>query len=204
MIVTGITKCGKGRFIVKLESGLSFPLYTAELAKFGTEAGSDLSDESLDEIMTRVLPARCIKRALNLLRKKNFAENELRTKLSDGGYPQEIVDNAIEYVRSYGYIDDVRYACDYIRYHSSQGRGKMRIRLDLSRKGISSDDFEKAWEEMSDLDLVPDSSEAIRDLLEKKHFTPDMDIKEKNRIIAFLIRRGYSQEDIYREIFHLT
>jgi len=80
----------------------------------------------------------------------------------------------------------------------------MRIRLDLSHKGISSDDFEKAWEEMSDLDLVPDSSEAIRDLLEKKHFSPDMDIKEKNRIIAFLIRRGYSQEDIYREIFHLT
>ena len=57
-----------------LESGLSFPLYTAELAKFDTEAGSDLSDESLNEIMTRVLPARCIKRAMNLLQKKNFAE----------------------------------------------------------------------------------------------------------------------------------
>lgn len=187
-----------------LESGLSFPLYTAELAKFDTEAGSDLSDESLNEIMTRVLPARCIKRAMNLLQKKNFAENELRTKLSDGGYPAEIIDTAIEYVRSYGYIDDVRYASDYIRYHSSQGRGKNRIRMDLARKGISSDDFEKAWDEMSELDLVPDSGEAIRALLEKKHFSPDMDIKEKNRIIAFLIRRGYSQEDIYREIFHLT
>ena len=118
MLVKQVTKCGKSRNLVKLESGLSFPLYTAEVTKFDAWEGSDLSDESLSEIMTRILPSRCIKRAMNLLQKKSFAEGELVRKLSDGGYPDEVIDKAIEYVRSFGYIDDVRYASDYIRYHS--------------------------------------------------------------------------------------
>lgn len=200
MLVTHITKCGKSRFLVKLESGIEFPLYSSELARYDTEEGSDLSDETLDEIMTQILPSRCIKRAMNLLQKKSFAEKELRNKLAEGGYPGGIIDNAIEYVRSYGYIDDVRYASDYIRYHSSEGRGKGRIRADLFRKGISDDDFEKAWSETFELGLVADSRDAIRELLEKKHYSDDMDIKEKNRIIAFLMRRGFSSDDIFQVI----
>lgn len=198
MIVTHITKCGRSRSIVKLESGLSFPLYSSELSKFDTKEGRDLSDESLHMIMTQILPSRCIKRAMNLLQKKTFAEGELVRKLSEGGYPEEIVDKAIEYVKSYGYIDDVRYASDYIRYHSSQGRGKNRIRMELMQKGVGDADFEKAWSETEELGLIEDSSEAIRRLLEKKHFTSDMDPATKNKIAAFVIRRGFSSEDVFR------
>ena len=200
MIVTRITKCGRSRSIVRLESGLSFPLYSSELSKFDTEEGRDLSDEALQQIMTQILPSRCIKRAMNLLQKKTFAEGELRKKLIEGGYPDEIADKAIEYVKSYGYIDDVRYASDYIRYHSSQGRGKNRIMMELRVKGISESDFEKAWDETDDLGLIEDTGEAIRKLLEKKHFSQDMDPAQKNKIAAFLMRRGFSPEDIFREM----
>lgn len=150
--------------------------------------------------MTQILPSRCIKRAMNLLQKKTFAEGELRKKLIEGGYPDEIADKAIEYVKSYGYIDDVRYASDYIRYHSSQGRGKNRIMMELRVKGISESDFEKAWDETDDLGLIEDTGEAIRKLLEKKHFSQDMDPAQKNKIAAFLMRRGFSPEDIFREM----
>lgn len=150
--------------------------------------------------MTQILPSRCIKRAMNLLQKKTFAEGELRKKLIEGGYPDEIADKAIEYVKSYGYIDDVRYASDYIRYHSSQGRGKNRIMMELRAKGISESDFEKAWDETDDLGLIEDTGEAIRKLLEKKHFSQDMDPAQKNKIAAFLMRRGFSPEDIFREM----
>ena len=198
MLVKQLTKCGKSRSLVKLESGLSFPLYSSEVEKYDAWEGSDLSDESLSEIMTRILPSRCIKRAMNLLQKKSFAEGELVRKLSDGGYPEEVVDKAIEYVRSFGYIDDVRYASDYIRYHSSQGRGKNRIRMDLRAKGISDESFEKAWDENSELGLIPGADEEIERLLEKKHFDPDMERADKDKIAAFIMRRGFSAEDIFR------
>ena len=198
MLVKQVTKCGKSRNLVKLESGLSFPLYTAEVTKFDAWEGSDLSDESLSEIMTRILPSRCIKRAMNLLQKKSFAEGELVRKLSDGGYPDEVIDKAIEYVRSFGYIDDVRYASDYIRYHSSQGRGKNRIRLDLRAKGISDESFEKAWDENAELGLIPAVDEEITKLLQKKHFDPDMERSDKDKIAAYIMRRGFGAEDIFR------
>ncbi|MBP3753861.1 MAG: regulatory protein RecX [Lachnospiraceae bacterium] len=198
MLVKQITKCGKSRNLVKLESGLTFPLYSSEVTKFDTREGSDLSDESLSEIMTRILPSRCIKRAMNLLQKKSFAEGELVRKLSDGGYPEEVVEKAVEYVRSFGYIDDVRYASDYIRYHSSQGRGKNRIRMDLMTKGISDESFEKAWDENMELGLIPGTEEEIKKLLEKKHFNPDMERSDKDKIAAFIMRRGFSAEDIFK------
>jgi regulatory protein len=204
MLVKQIIKCGRSRSIVKLESGLSFPLYSSELDKFDTKEGGDLSDGSLEIIMTQILPSRCIKRAMNLLQKKNFAEGELVKKLIEGGYPEEIVDTAVSYVKSYGYIDDVRYASDYIRYHSSQGRGKNRIRMELMQKGVSDADFEKAWSQTEELGLVEDSGEAIHKLLEKKHYSPDMDPADRNRIAAFLMRRGYSSEDIFREMKAFT
>ncbi|MBO4909368.1 MAG: regulatory protein RecX [Lachnospiraceae bacterium] len=198
MLVKQITKCGKSRNLVKLESGLTFPLYSSEVTKFDTREGSDLSDESLSEIMTRILPSRCIKRAMNLLQKKSFAEGELVRKLSDGGYPEEVVEKAVEYVRSFGYIDDVRYASDYIRYHSSQGRGKNRIRMDLKNKGISDESFEKAWDENMELGLIPGTEEEIKKLLAKKHFNPDMERSDKDKIAAFIMRRGFSAEDIFK------
>lgn len=200
MLVKQIVRCGKSRSIVKLESGLSFPLYSSELNKFDTKEGEDLSDGSLEIIMTQILPSRCIKRAMNLLQKKSFAEGELVRKLSEGGYPEEVICKAVEYVRSYGYIDDVRYASDYIRYHSSQGCGRNRIRAELMQKGISDADFEKAWSETEELGLIEDSSDTIRKLLEKKHFSPDMDLSERNKITAFIMRRGYSPEDIFRQM----
>ena len=198
MLVKQLTKCGKSRNLVKLESGLTFPLYSSEVTKFDTREGSDLSDESLSEIMTRILPSRCIKRAMNLLQKKSFAEGELVRKLSDGGYPEEVVEKAVEYVRSFGYIDDVRYASDYIRYHSSQGRGKNRIRMDLKNKGISDESFEKAWDENMELGLIPGTEEEIKKLLEKKHFNPDMERSDKDKIATFIMRRGFSAEDIFK------
>lgn len=198
MLVKQIIKCGRSRSIVKLESGLSFPLYSSELDKFDTKEGGDLSDGSLETIMTQILPSRCIKRAMNLLQKKSFAEGELVRKLSEGGYPEEVIDKAVEYVRSYGYIDDVRYAADYIRYHSSQGRGRNRIRLELRAKGISDDSFEKAWNEMEEVGLIADTDSQIEKLLEKKHFSPDMERSDKDKIVAFILRRGFSSEDIFR------
>ena len=158
----------------------------------------DEADESLNTIMTQVLPSRCIKRAMNLLQKKNYASSELRRKLSEGGYPEEIVEKAVEYVSSYGYLDDAGYAADHIRYHSSQGRGRNRIRMELLQKGVSEEDFEKAWNEMQELGLIEDPDDAIRSLLGKKHFSQDMESGDRNKIAAFLMRRGYSAEDIFR------
>ena len=41
-------------------------------------------------------------------------EKKLRQKLVEGKYPEDIIDIALAYVKSYGYIDDEAYARDYM------------------------------------------------------------------------------------------
>ena len=64
-------------------------------------------------------------RALHLLEYMDRTEKGLRQKLEQSGYPTEVVDEAIRYVKSYGYIDDKRYADNYLRTRSN-GKGRRR------------------------------------------------------------------------------
>jgi regulatory protein len=42
-------------------------------------------------------------------------ERELKNKLREAGYPECIIDKTLDYVKSYGYINDSRYAANFIR-----------------------------------------------------------------------------------------
>ena len=57
---------------------------------------------------------RAKRRALYILERCDRTEQELRTKLSRN-YEPETVEEAIRYVKQYDYIDDKRYAINYLK-----------------------------------------------------------------------------------------
>ena len=65
---------------------------------------------------------------MHLLEKRDYTEKELRQKLTAGKteYTQEEMDIAIDYVKSFHYVDDGKYACKYIEAMRSR---KSRSRL---------------------------------------------------------------------------
>ncbi len=65
----------------------------------------------------------------------------------------------------------------------------------LQRKGISREIIREQLEETEH-----DSGEAIRVLLEKKHYKAGDSAGGGKKIIAYLMRRGFSWEDIRREM----
>ncbi len=195
MIVTDIRELDKKRSKIYLGGEFAFVLYKGEIREYKIVVGEELEQNIYDEVMTVVLPKRAKLRAMNLLQKKDYTERQLRDKLSDGDYPQELVDDAIAYVKSFNYIDDERYARDYITYHMSV-RSKNRIIQDLSNKGIGKDIYQNILEE-----LYQDDSDAeieqIKKLLFKKHYDPEtFEYEDKQKIMAFLIRKGYNSSDI--------
>ena len=198
MIVTDVIELDKKRNKIYIDGEFAFVLYKGELTDYCIKAGQELSEPNYNDIIDVVLPKRCKLRAMNLLQKKDYTEKQLRDKLSEGLYPTEIVDDAIHYVKAYHYLDDERYARDYITYHMPI-RSRNRIIQDLSGKGISKDIFmpiveELYMEEDSDIEL-----EQIRKLLAKKHYDPEQaDFKEKQKIMAFLMRKGFQMADIKR------
>lgn len=135
-------------------------------------------------------------RALHILERSDRTEQELRSRL-EKNYVEEAVEEAIAYVKEYHYIDDKRYAVNYL---SSRGRVKSRRQVEqelLYKKGISREVLEEAR-----LEAEPqDEREQIRRWMEKKRIQPETaDRDELRKFYLFLMRRGFRSEDILSEI----
>lgn len=199
MIVTGITELSKTRCKIEIDQEFAFVLYKGELRLYHLREGQEITEEDYRTILEEVLPKRAKLRAMNLLKSREYTTQQLRMKLSQGLYPEVVIDEAIAYVGSFHYIDDRRYAADYINSHADT-RSRRRIEQDLLRKGISSGAVEQAWNEWEAYGGEQDEMTMIRQLLEKKHYSPQADAKERQRMYGFLLRRGYSPELICKAL----
>ena len=197
MIITSIKEYDRKRSQIYIDGEKAFLLYKGEIRKYKLEEGEEIDQLTIDVIVREVLCKRAILRAMNLLQKRDYTEYKLREKLNDGGYPQSCIDDAIDYVKSYNYLDDRRYAEDYIRYYM-ESRSKKRIMQDLAQKGINRDLINEIIDESYSSDDSDVELEQIKHLLNKKHYSPDLEYKEKQKIMAFLYRKGYSTELIYK------
>ena len=108
------------------------------------------------------------KKALRLLTVSDRTEYQLREKLREGDFPPEAIDAAVEYVRSYHYINDGRYAEIFIRSKRSE-KSIYEIRMELKKRGVSEDLIERA---VSSADL--DDRSVIRHLFMKKYAAKDL------------------------------
>ena len=195
MIVTQIVELSKSRSKVYIDQEFAFVLYKGELRLYHVAEGREIDEKDYEEIMCVVLPKRAKLRAMNLLQKRSYTEKQLTDKLKEGCYPQKIVEEAIAYVKSFRYIDDLQYATDYITCYEER-KSLKKIEMELLQRGISKAILKKALEDWEENGGKQDESSMIKELLEKKHYTGDCDIKEKRRIYAFLLRKGYSPERV--------
>ena len=198
MIVTDIQELSKSRSKIVLDQEFAFVLYKGELRQYSIKLGQEFSEEAYREIMTEVLPKRAKLRAMNLLKSRTYTTVQLRIKLQQGGYPETVIGEALEYVASFHYTDDLRYAVDFITDNEHR-KSRFRIEQDLRGKGISAEVIEQAWQEWQANGGTQDEDAMIEALLRKKNYDPERaDIKEQQKVYAFLMRKGFSGEKISR------
>ena len=201
MKVTRILELSKSRSKVYIDEEFAFVLYKGELRLYHVREGEELSEEDYNKIILEVLPKRAKLRAMNLLMGREYTREELRRKLASGCYPEQIIEDALDYVESYRYIDDGRYALSYITYHE-EDKNRRQIEQKLMQKGISKDTLEKAWQEWEEKGGRQDEQAMIEKLLQKRHYMRETaDIKEQQRTYAFLMRKGFSSEAIRSAIY---
>ena len=195
-VITSIEELDKSRVKVYIDEQFAFVLYKGELRSMGLKQNSAITEHQLFQITSEILPKRAKKRAMNLLQKRQYTEKQLRDKLKQGLYQEEVIDDAVEYVKSFHYIDDLRFASDYILYYSEY-RSRGRIENDLIKKGIDRDVILKAYALTEEKDNLTDEQDLIRKELEKKHFHIDeADFAQKQKIIGYLYRKGFRLENI--------
>lgn len=134
---------------------------------------------------------RAKKKAMALLLHNDRTEWQLRDKLARSGFSEEAVDEAVEYVRSFHYIDDERYAVRFVEiYHET--RSIKRLRQDLYKRHVPDEYIEIAIENIDN-----DDSAALNCEFERiGQKLADMSYEEKQKVAAKLYRKGFRMEDI--------
>lgn len=202
MLVTKIEELDKKRVRIFIDGEFAFVLYKGELYLYGVKEGQEIDAAKYTEIVREVLPKRAKLRSMNLLKARAYTERQLRDKLQQGGYSEEIIQEAIAYVKSFGYIDDRRYAQDFISYHM-ENKSRKRMKKDLMAKGIRREIIQEVMECMEDEGEVPDEIAMIKELLRKKNYDSQTATnKEKQKLSAFLYRKGF-QPDTIRSVLLL-
>lgn len=208
MQIDSIVPVTKDRNRVILDTGESFVIYKGEQRILKLTENSELPEDTYNRIMTVILPKRAKLRAMNLLKVRPYTEYQLRRKLSEGGYPDTVSEIAIEYVKSFGYIDDKTYAVDFIK-SQTDCRSKKELYLKLSQKGIQREVLDYAFNvtygSYSDAhdECSFDETEVIIKALQKRHFTGNETYEERQKLLAYFYRRGFEMDNVFKAMDQL-
>ena len=124
-------------------------------------------------------------------------ESQLRTKLKQGLYPDDIIEQAMAYVKSFGYVEDENYARRFVLSRQNS-KSKKEIYASLCQKGVAKETIDKVMEECYEME---EERGAIQKILEKKRFCAEKATEaEKAKICGYLLRKGFRYEDIRQVI----
>ena len=197
MTVTKIELVTKTRYKVYVDGQFAFVLYKGELSRYHIAEDSELEEDIYQNLRKEIVLKRAKLRAMHLLNDMGRTESQLRTKLLRNDYPSDIVEEAIAYVKSFGYINDAEYARNFIE-NRKEKKSKKEIYAALCQKGLPKDLIETALEERYADD---DSIAAIEAIVRKKKFDPkSTDYREMQKMMGYLVRKGFRYDDIRQVI----
>lgn len=161
----------------------------------GYVSGDEIDDGDLVAFKEAAGSRLAFNSAMFSLDMRDHSEREIRQKLSRK-YDENSVDTAVEKLLDLGLVNDRRYAELLTRELFERKRyGKNRVRSELYRKGIASDIINEVLEEYEN-ENEPDNVQTIVDIIEKKYYNKLIDEKSRQKVVAALVRLGYSFSDI--------
>ena len=146
--------------------------------------------------------ARLLDRAMRILAMRDHSEQEFRRKLTapvmtkTGPEPvdatEDDINNVVNWCYENNYLDDARFARQFIASRGRKGYGPSRIRQELNQKGISREASETAMREC-EIEWVT----LAREQAHRKFGEPlPTAFAEKVKVQRFLLYRGFLMEDI--------
>ena len=138
------------------------------------------------------------RRCLRLLEYSPRTVYQLKKRLIDDGFSPEQAEDAIQYAKSFGYVDDGNYAMEYVRT-ACQKKSKRQLYMQLSRRGVDDDSIEEA------LDAYADEQEnTVRRLAQKRlRQKPPQSDEDYRKAIRSLVSKGFPYEMAKKAVWEL-
>lgn len=132
--------------------------------------------------------------AMDLLARREHGRVELTRKLRSRGATDELIEAALDRLAQEGLLSEVRYLEAFVGYRARAGYGPLRIREELTQRGLARGDVEQALRESG-----IDWREQLEDTWRRK-FAGELprDARERAQQGRFLSYRGYPLDLIGR------
>lgn len=187
----------KDRVNVFLGGSFAFSLDREVVQQQGLCPGQSLSDSQIDELVRVDLFGKCLEAALHLLSYRPRSEAEIRQRLYRR-FEKETIDRVVLHLQERQIVDDAAFARFWTENRESfSPRSKRLLKMELRRKGIDSEMVDEV------LDGVDDEESAYRAAQRKGHNLGKDYETFRQKLGAFLGRRGFSYDVINRTIERL-
>ncbi len=196
-MITAVHQCKRNpsRYEIYIEDELSFEVHEDILVKYSLLKGTEIDERLYSEVLLAEEKNQAFLHALRYIgirpRSKRQVENYLLTK----GYTLEQAREVCEQCEQKGYLDDAAFACQWVmeRLHN-KARGTYAIRYELQQKGIAQETINVAMKQINQDDEWLAACRLVKKKLRGRS-TPN-DLKEEQRILAFLLRKGFRQSTV--------
>lgn len=188
-----VQKRNKDRYSIYIDGEYSFGIYENVLINYGLCKGMKIEKDFLEDVLKKEEQECANSYALKLLNFKMRTTQEIRKRMREKEYTDDIIDETIDYLNYLNYLDDEDYARKFIRDKSNlKNMGKERIKRELYMKGIDNEIISNSIEDIIDDD---DEYEKAKEIAIKKLETTYKN-DDKNaryrKLGGLLQRRGYS------------
>ena len=131
--------------------------------------------------------------AMNLLARREHGHVELARKLRQRGADAEMIEVELQRLTEEGLLSEQRYLESYIRSRANEGRGPMRIREELTQRGLERSDVEQALQA-----AAIEWDDKMHDLWQRRFSGQVVDLKDKAKLSRIFAQRGYAVDAIRR------
>lgn len=195
MVVTNIKEQVKdeSRVNIFIDGKYVFAISKLDASFYNLKEGEELSEKKYNEIMDNVVLARAKMTALQYLSYKDRTKREVIRKLKEKGFTKEVTKKTVIALMNYGYINDLEFSKKFVKQRVNvKGYGKYKVVRELKEKGVSDEIIETVTENIDNDELET----ALRIAIKKARNLDLNEYKDKQKLYAYLQRRGYSYDKI--------
>ncbi|HEX8299034.1 MAG TPA: RecX family transcriptional regulator [Rubricoccaceae bacterium] len=181
------------RASIYIDERFAFGLAVDLVIAAGLRKGVALTAAEQRDLLVRQESYGAKSAALSYVSDQARTTEEVRRNLTQKGFAESIVDDAVEGLAAVGLLDDAAYAEAYARSRfSGRGHGPARIRQDLQRRGVPRAAIDAALDTLVETeDLAERATEDAAAKWRSLRSEPDRR-KRTRKTMDFLVRRGHS------------
>ena len=185
----------KDRYNIYADGEFFASLGAHTVVSFGLRAGASVDADTLHSAALADNTQYAFDSAASMLAQRMHTRGELVQKLQARGICEQAVQAALDKLASYGYVDDLAYAREYVQSAVRAGRlGRRAVAYRLGENGLSRDVTEEAMALYTEEDERRAAAQQARLLLDR-HIGADQR-KQKQKVYAALMRHGFDHNII--------